>query len=159
MMSKQIRYKPDAPLVLRGISCTFEGGHNIDIVGRTGSGKTTLIGALFRLVEPVGGKIVVDRIDISMLGLHDLRSHFGIIPQDPTLFNATVRYNLDSLSQHTDHEIWEALGKCQLREVVVEKEDSLDSLVADDGSNWSMGQATVLLGACPFEEKQDIGAR
>ena len=105
--TKQIRYRPDAPLVLRGISCTFEGGHRIGIVGRTGSGKTTLISALFRLVEPVGGKIIVDGIDISKIGLHDLRSRIGIIPQDPTLFNGTVRYNLDPLSQHTDQEIWE----------------------------------------------------
>jgi len=123
----KIRYRPDAPLVLRGISCTFGGGHKIGIVGRTGSGKTTLIGALFRLVEPSSGKIVVDGIDISMLGLHDLRSRFGIIPQDPTLFNGTVRYNLDPLSQHTDKEIWEVLGKCQLREVVQEKDLGLDS--------------------------------
>lgn len=108
-MSQQIRYRPDTPLVLRGINCTFEGGHKIGIVGRTGSGKTTLIGALFRLVEPAGGKIVVDGIDISKIGLHDLRSRFGIIPQDPTLFNGTVRYNLDPLSQHTDLEIWEVL--------------------------------------------------
>ncbi|GFY83440.1 multidrug resistance-associated protein 14 [Actinidia rufa] len=136
----QIRYRPDAPLVLHGISCTFEGGHKIGIVGRTGSGKTTLIGALFRLVEPAGGKILVDEIDISMLGLHDLRSRFGIIPQDPTLFNGTVRYNLDPLSQHTDREIWEVLRKCQLREAVQEKEEGLDSLVVEDGSNWSMGQ-------------------
>lgn len=107
MICKQIRYRPDSPLVLKGISCTFEGGHKIGIVGRTGSGKTTLIGALFRLVEPAGGKILVDGIDISKLGLHDLRSRFGIIPQDPTLFNGTVRYNLDPLSQHTDQEIWE----------------------------------------------------
>ena len=105
--TKQIRYRPDAPLVLRGISCTFEGGHRIGIVGRTGSGKTTLISALFRLVEPVGGKIIVDGIDISKIGLHDLRSRIGIIPQDPTLFNGSVRYNLDPLSQHTDQEIWE----------------------------------------------------
>ena len=107
LMTKQIRYRLDTPLVLRGVSCTFEGGHKIGIVGRTGSGKTTLIGALFRLVEPVGGKIVVDGIDISTIGLHDLRSRFGIIPQDPTLFNGTVRYNLDPLSQHNDQEIWE----------------------------------------------------
>ncbi|KAI9161635.1 hypothetical protein LWI28_019201 [Acer negundo] len=136
----QIRYRLDAPLVLRGVSCTFEGGHKIGIVGRTGSGKTTLIGALFRLVEPVGGKIVVDGIDISTIGLHDLRSRFGIIPQDPTLFNGTVRYNLDPLSQHNDQEIWEVLGKCQLREAVEEKDLGLDSLVVEDGSNWSMGQ-------------------
>ncbi len=109
LMSKQIRYRPDAPLVLRGISCTFKGGHKIGIVGRTGSGKTTLVGALFRLVEPAGGKIIVDGIDISMIGLHDLRSRFGIIPQEPTLFNGTVRYNLDPLSQHSDKEIWEVI--------------------------------------------------
>ncbi|KAK9181912.1 hypothetical protein WN944_025053 [Citrus x changshan-huyou] len=136
----QIRYRPDSPLVLKGISCTFEGGHKIGIVGRTGSGKTTLIGALFRLVEPAGGKILVDGIDISKLGLHDLRSRFGIIPQDPTLFNGTVRYNLDPLSQHTDQEIWEVLAKCHLGEAVHEKENGLDSLVVEDGSNWSMGQ-------------------
>jgi ABC-type multidrug transport system fused ATPase/permease subunit len=58
-------------------------------------------------VEPEGGKVVVDGIDISTIGLHDLRSRFGIIPQDPTLFNGTVRFNMDPLSQHTDQEIWE----------------------------------------------------
>ncbi|OIT33165.1 PREDICTED: ABC transporter C family member 10-like [Nicotiana attenuata] len=136
----QIRYREDSPLVLRGVTCTFEGGHKIGIVGRTGSGKTTLIGALFRLVEPAGGRILVDGIDISKIGLHDLRSRFGIIPQDPTLFNGTVRYNLDPLCQHTDEEIWEVLGKCQLKEAVEEKEKGLDSLVVEDGSNWSMGQ-------------------
>nr|KYP74822.1 ABC transporter C family member 10 [Cajanus cajan] len=136
----QIRYRPDAPLVLRGITCTFEGGHKIGIVGRTGCGKSTLIGALFRLVEPAGGKIIVDGIDISSIGLHDLRSRFGIIPQDPTLFNGTVRYNLDPLSQHSDQEIWEVLGKCQLQEAVQEKEEGLDSSVVEAGANWSMGQ-------------------
>ncbi|XP_044468531.1 ABC transporter C family member 10-like [Mangifera indica] len=136
----QIRYRPDAPLVLRGISCTFEGGHKIGIVGRTGSGKTTLIGALFRSVEPAGGTIIVDGVDISKIGLHDLRSRFGIIPQDPILFNGNVRYNLDPLSQYTDQEIWEVLRKCQLWEAVQEKEGGLDSPVVEDGSNWSMGQ-------------------
>ncbi|PIA49180.1 hypothetical protein AQUCO_01300204v1 [Aquilegia coerulea] len=103
----KIRYRPDTPYVLQGISCTFQGGHKIGIVGRTGSGKTTLISALFRLVEPAGGEIVIDGLDISTIGLHDLRSRFGIIPQDPTLFNGTVRYNLDPLCQHSDQEIWE----------------------------------------------------
>ncbi|KAJ3683071.1 hypothetical protein LUZ60_013298 [Juncus effusus] len=136
----KIRYRPDTPLVLRGITCKFQGGHKIGIVGRTGSGKTTLISALFRLVEPAGGKIIIDGLDITKIGLHDLRSRFGIIPQDPTLFNGLVRYNLDPLGQFTDHEIWEVLEKCQLREAVQEKEQGLDSLVVEEGSNWSMGQ-------------------
>ncbi|KAK9665356.1 hypothetical protein RND81_14G107000 [Saponaria officinalis] len=136
----QIRYREGAPLVLRGISCTFEGGSKIGIVGRTGSGKTTLIGALFRLVEPAQGKIIVDGIDISQIGLHDLRSRFGIIPQDLTLFNGTVRFNLDPLCQHTDEEIWEVLSKCQLQESVQGRIQGLDSSVVEDGSNWSMGQ-------------------
>ncbi|KAH0448440.1 hypothetical protein IEQ34_022240 [Dendrobium chrysotoxum] len=136
----QIRYRPDTPLVIRGISCIFEGGDKIGIVGRTGSGKTTLIGALFRLVEPAGGRIIIDGIDIAKIGLHDLRSRFGIIPQDPTLFHGSVRYNLDPLAAYTDQQIWEVLEKCQLREAVLEKGSGLDSLVVEDGSNWSMGQ-------------------
>ncbi|KMT11999.1 hypothetical protein BVRB_5g099610 [Beta vulgaris subsp. vulgaris] len=136
----KVRYRPNAPLVLRGISCVFEGGHKYGIVGRTGCGKTTLVSTLFRLVEPTEGKIVVDGIDISTIGLHDLRSNFGIIPQDPILFHGSVRFNLDPLSEHSDKDIWEVLGKCQLKEVVQEKPESLDTTVLKDGSNWSMGQ-------------------
>ncbi|CAL5345373.1 unnamed protein product [Camellia sinensis] len=127
-------------LILRGISCIIEGGNKIGIVGRTGSGKTTLISALFRLVEPTEGMIVIDDLNISTIGLHDLRSHFSVIPQDPTLFSGSVRYNLDPLEEHMDQEIWEVLEKCQLQEAIKEKEEGLYSLVMQNGSNWSMGQ-------------------
>ncbi|KAK9059319.1 hypothetical protein SSX86_021938 [Deinandra increscens subsp. villosa] len=136
----KIRYQPNSPLVLQGISCVFEGGHKIGIVGRTGSGKTTLISALFRLVEPADGRIVIDDIDITSIGLHDLRSSFGIIPQEPTLFSGSIRYNLDPLSEHNDQELWKVLEKCQLREAIQDKKEGLDSLVVQDGSNWSLGQ-------------------
>jgi len=98
-------------MVLHGVTCTFWGGKKVGVVGRTGSGKSTLIQALFRMVDPVAGKIVIDGLDISTIGLHDLRSRLSIIPQDPTLFEGSVRANLDPLGEHTDAEVWEVLIK------------------------------------------------
>lgn len=140
----QVRYAPHMPLVLRGIKCTFRGGKKTGIVGRTGSGKTTLIQALFRIVEPAAGQIVIDGINISSIGLHDLRSRLSIIPQDPTMFEGTVRSNLDPLEEYTDDQIWEALDKCQLGEEVRKKEGKLDSIVTENGENWSMGQRQLV---------------
>lgn len=140
----QIRYAPHLPLVLRGITCTFQGGKKTGIVGRTGSGKSTLIQALFRIVEPAAGQITLDGTNISSIGLHDLRSRLSIIPQDPTMFEGTVRSNLDPLEEYSDEQIWEALDKCQLGDEVRKKEGKLDSIVSENGENWSMGQRQLV---------------
>ncbi|KAL4325244.1 hypothetical protein GQ457_11G006170 [Hibiscus cannabinus] len=140
----QVRYAPHMPLVLRGLTCTFSGGLKTGIVGRTGSGKTTLIQTLFRIVEPAAGRIIIDGVNISSIGLHDLRLRLSIIPQDPTMFEGTVRSNLDPLEEYLDEQIWEALDKCQLGDEVRKKEGKLDSPVGENGENWSMGQRQLV---------------
>ena len=92
---------------MKGISLTIKGGNKVGVVGRTGSGKSTLVLALFRLVEASGGRILVDGVDLSEIGLSDLRTRLSIIPQDPTLFDGTIRSNLDPTGQYSDQELWE----------------------------------------------------
>ncbi|XP_073265858.1 ABC transporter C family member 8 isoform X2 [Populus alba] len=114
----KIRYRPNAPLVLKGISCTIIEGTRVGVVGRTGSGKTTLISALFRLVEPESGRILIDGLDICNMGLKDLRTKLSIIPQEPTLFKGSVRSNLDPLGQYPDNEIWERNASLKIQSEV-----------------------------------------
>ncbi|KAH6807283.1 multidrug resistance-associated protein 3 [Perilla frutescens var. frutescens] len=139
-----VQYNPVLPRVLKGITCTFPGKKKIGVVGRTGSGKSTLIQALFRAVEPSQGRIRIDGIDISQLGLQDLRSRLSIIPQDPTLFQGTLRMNLDPLQEHSDQEIWEVIHKCHLAKNVKQDERLLEAPVAEDGENWSLGQRQLV---------------
>ncbi|KAF3507759.1 hypothetical protein F2Q69_00003340 [Brassica cretica] len=140
----EVRYAPHMPLVLRGITCIFKGGLRTGIVGRTGSGKSTLIQTFFRIVEPSNGEIKIDGVNILTIGLHDLRLRLSIIPQDPTMFEGTVRSNLDPLEEYTDDQIWEALDKCQLGDEVRKKDQRLDSSVSENGENWSMGQRQLV---------------
>ncbi|KAL1147633.1 hypothetical protein V6Z11_A10G068300 [Gossypium hirsutum] len=151
----KIRYRPNAPLVLKGITCTFKEGTRVGVVGRTGSGKSTLIGALFRLVEPAEGKIFIDGLDICSIGLKDLRMKLSIIPQEPTLFRGSVRTNLDPLGLYTDGEIWKALEKCQLKATISSLPNTLDSSVSDEGENWSVGQRQLFcLGRVLLKRKR-----
>ncbi|CAL9765942.1 unnamed protein product [Musa acuminata subsp. burmannicoides] len=140
----KVKYRPNTPFVLHGITVSIRGGEKIGVVGRTGSGKSTLIQALFRIVEPSEGQIIIDGVDISTLGLHDLRSRFGIIPQEPVLFEGTVRSNIDPIGLYSDDEIWQALERCQLKDAVSLKPEKLDALVVDNGENWSVGQRQLL---------------
>ncbi|KDP28919.1 hypothetical protein JCGZ_14690 [Jatropha curcas] len=136
----EVRYAEHLPSVLKHISCTFPGRKKVGVVGRTGSGKSTLIQAIFRIVEAREGSITIDDVDVSKIGLHDLRSRLSIIPQDPTMFEGTVRGNLDPLGQYSDNVVWEALDKCQLGDLVRSKHEKLDATVIENGENWSAGQ-------------------
>ncbi|EFJ19393.1 hypothetical protein SELMODRAFT_111113 [Selaginella moellendorffii] len=140
----KVRYKPSAPMALCGISCKFPAGKKVGILGRTGSGKSTLVQAIFRTVELTSGQILIDSLDISAVDVHLLRSKLSIIPQDPVLFEGSIRYNLDPLSTFSDDRIWEVLRKCELMTAVASKGAGLDSLVSGDGENWSMGQRQLL---------------
>ncbi|KAI3985480.1 hypothetical protein MKX01_033794 [Papaver californicum] len=144
VLKLKIRYAPHLPLILDRVTCTFRGGMKTGIVGRTGSGKSTLVQTIFRIVEASAGQILIDGVDISLIGLHDLRSRLSIIPQDPTMFEGNVRSNLDPLEEYTDDQIWEALDKCKLGDEVWKKEKKLDSPVAENGENWSVGQRQLV---------------
>ncbi|EQB43782.1 ABC transporter [Colletotrichum gloeosporioides Cg-14] len=149
----EMRYRANLPLVLSGLSIHVRGGERIGIVGRTGAGKSSIMSTLFRLVELSGGHITIDGVDISTIGLHDLRSRLAIIPQDPTLFRGTVRSNLDPFSEHTDLELWSALRQADLVPAGANLGDPrskdpsrihLDSVVEEDGLNFSLGQRQLM---------------
>ncbi|KAF4965895.1 hypothetical protein FSARC_6365 [Fusarium sarcochroum] len=151
----EMRYRAGLPLVLSGLTMHVKGGERIGIVGRTGAGKSSIMSTLFRLVEISGGKITIDGLDISTLGLHDLRSRLAIIPQDPTLFRGTVRSNLDPFHEHTDLELWSALRQADLvpanaaspeeaRRTNDPSRIHLDTAVEEDGLNFSLGQRQLM---------------
>jgi ABC-type multidrug transport system fused ATPase/permease subunit len=100
---------PHAPLALNHISLTIQAGEKVGIVGRTGAGKSSFIQTLFRMGTLVDGQIKIDHIDISSVGLDDVRRRISIIPQDPVLFTGTMRSNLDQFGDYSDAEIWHAL--------------------------------------------------
>ncbi|GAA0146210.1 ATP-binding cassette [Lithospermum erythrorhizon] len=139
-----LRYRPELPPVLHGITFTIPPTDKVGIVGRTGAGKSSMLNALFRIVELERGKILIDGYDISKFGLTDLRRVLGIIPQSPVLFSGTVRFNLDPFNEHNDADLWEALERAHLKEAIRRNSLGLEAEVSEAGENFSVGQRQLL---------------
>jgi ATP-binding cassette subfamily C (CFTR/MRP) protein 1 len=97
MDSVVMSYREGLPPVLKGISLSVKGGEKVGVIGRTGAGKSSIMSALFRLVELTSGSISIDGLDISTLGLRDLRRNVIIIPQDAGLFSVRSFFLTPSL--------------------------------------------------------------
>ncbi|KAF9124123.1 hypothetical protein BGX30_001100 [Mortierella sp. GBA39] len=179
------RYREGLEPVLKNVSFEVAPGEKVGIVGRTGAGKSSLTLALFRMIEAKdsywarataasvhgtsavdlggyntpgggGGSIEIDGVDISTLGLHTLRSHLSIIPQDPTLFAGTIRENLDPFHQSTDAELWTALERAHLKSLISSFSEGLSYEVVSNGENFSVGQRSLICLARALLRKTKI---
>ncbi|KAJ1727146.1 hypothetical protein LPJ61_004731 [Coemansia biformis] len=140
-----IEYVPDTP-VLHAISFSVAHGEKIGVVGRTGAGKSTLSLAFLRFIEAAQGSIVIDGVDIAHVGLEDLRRNVTIIPQDPVLFNGTIRFNLDPFDEHPDQLLWDALKRTYLvqQEQDTHSEESTQSRKSSVNSGSNNSSAVAL---------------
>ncbi|CDZ96537.1 abc transporter [Phaffia rhodozyma] len=141
-------YRPGLPEVLKGFTMEVKGGEKIGVVGRTGAGKSTIMQALFRLVEISKGRIEVDGVDISKLGLSNLRKGLSIIPQEPLLFSGTIRSNLDPFGIYPDDRLWDAMKRAYLTETdsgnTSSQKFTLETVVEDEGLNLSVGERSLV---------------
>ncbi|XP_055919617.1 multidrug resistance-associated protein 1-like isoform X7 [Eupeodes corollae] len=140
----KVRYREGLDLVLRGVNFDIRGGEKVGIVGRTGAGKSSLTLSLFRIIEAAEGRILIDGVDISTLGLHMLRSRLTIIPQDPVLFSGSLRMNLDPFQKNSDDEIWSALELSHLKTFVKGMTAGLNHEISEGGENLSVGQRQLV---------------
>ncbi|CAF1117338.1 unnamed protein product [Didymodactylos carnosus] len=150
------RYREGLELVLNDLTIDVQAGEKIGIIGRTGSGKSSLCIALFRMVEPTQGKIIIDNIDITQIGLHDVRLKITIIPQDAVIFAGTLRFNLDPFETYTDEEIWNVLELAHLKNRASTLENGLSYQLAEGGENLSAGEKQLLCLARALLRKSKI---
>ena len=139
-----LRYRPDTEIVLNNISFKIEANEKIGIVGRTGAGKSTLWLALSRIVEAASGQILIDGIDISKISLQNLREKISIIPQDPTLFEDTLKFNLDPENKATDSELIDILKLASLGNLLDRNIEGLNQKIEDKGQNLSSGEKQLI---------------
>lgn len=134
-----LRYDPNGPPTLKNLRLEIESGFKVGVVGRTGAGKSSLIGALFRLAN-IEGIIEIDDINTGTIALSSLREKISIIPQDPVLFSNTLRYNLDPFGSYSDDALWRSLEDVELKSMI----ESLDYYVTEGGTNFSQGQRQLI---------------
>ena len=139
-----VKYRPDTEIVLKNISFVIEGKEKVGIVGRTGSGKSTITLCLFRILEATEGRIMIDDVDISSVGLQKLRNNLTIIPQDPALMEGTLRYNIDPLGKSTDSEILNVMEKIGFDYIIKRSNEGLGQGISEGGTNLSVGEKQLI---------------
>ena len=139
-----VKYRNDLDIVLKNINFHLKPGEHLGVVGRTGSGKSTITLCLFRILEAYSGKIYIDGVDISRVGLKKLRESITIIPQDSTLMNGTLRYNIDPVNAYTDKEIIHVMKKIGFDYIINLNKDGLDQNISENGSNLSIGEKQLI---------------
>ena len=139
-----VQYRPGTEIVLKNLNFVINGGEHIGIVGRTGSGKSTIALCLFRILEPLQGKIIIDGIDIGIIGLKKLRRNLTIIPQDSTVMNGTLRYNIDPIKFFSDDEIRNVLNKIGFNYIIDNNPNGLDQIISENGNNLSIGEKQLI---------------
>ena len=139
-----VRYREDTEIVLKNLNILINPGEKIGIVGRTGSGKSTITLCLFRLLEAYEGAIYIDDLDISAIPLEKLRKNITIIPQDPVLIEGTLRFNIDPFNYYSDKKIIDILKKINFDYIINKNPLGLYQIIAEEGSNLSVGEKQLI---------------
>lgn len=138
-----LRYYPEGAKVLDNLNLSIDGQSKTGIVGRTGSGKSSIIAALMRMPE-AEGTITIDGVKLNDLSVQQSRRCISVLRQDPVVFSGTIRKNLDPLGKHSDAVLWAALEAVQLKQLVETLQGKLSYTLTNSGMNLSVGEKQLL---------------